>query len=160
MPPRGVYKGGVSIEERVDRLTIPEPNSGYWLWLGAISPAGYGRINGRQAHVVSYEIHIGPIPQGLVLDHLCRTRCCVNPWHLEPVTDRENILRGTAPAALNAKKTHCKRGHPYDDQNTYWYCPGGRGQERHCKTCQRASARRTNERRRIERRRRKQEAVS
>lgn len=155
MPAAGVYKGGLTLTERVAELTIPEPNSGCWLWLGNLGPDGYGRINGRQAHTVSYEIHIGPMPSGLIPDHLCRLHPCVNPWHLEPVTNRVNILRGTAPSALNAVKTHCKRGHPFDEINTYVAFPGTRAQERRCKTCQRGNERRRNDRRREARRQRR-----
>ena len=105
-----------------------------WLWTAGTSVEGYGRFRlndrSRKAHQVSYEMHVGPIPEGKVLDHLCRVPGCVNPAHLEPVTDRENILRGTAPAAVNAAKTHCKRGHEFTDDNTYW----SKG-KRSCKTC-------------------------
>lgn len=142
MPARGVYKGGLTLEERVAELTMPEPNSGCWFWMGLIGKDGYGRINGRRAHTVSYVIHRGPIPIGLEPDHLCRARSCVNPWHLEPVTHRENVLRGMAPSALNAKKMSCLRGHPLDDANTYLFAPGTRAQERRCKECTRAAGRR------------------
>lgn len=93
---------------------------GCWIWTGSIRK-GYGQIwtsldaSGHrsllQAHRASYELARGPIPEGLDLDHLCRNRLCVNPDHLEPVTRRVNILRGTAPAAHNARKTHCDEGH-------------------------------------------------
>lgn len=66
------------------------------------------------AHRVVYEAWVGPIPEGLTLDHLCRVRCCVNPLHLEPVTRGENVLRGDAFTAVNARKAHCPQGHPYD----------------------------------------------
>ena len=69
------------------------------------------------AHRIGYEQLVGPIPKGLELDHLCRVRHCVNPDHLEPVTHKENTLRGSCPAAVNARKTHCKRGHPLTDDN-------------------------------------------
>ncbi len=79
-----------------DHFWIGEPNSGCWLWAGFIHPKnGYGsyRMNGRTcgAHRASYELHVGPIPDGYDLDHLCRVRSCVNPSHLEPVTRRENL---------------------------------------------------------------------
>lgn len=85
------------------------------------------------AHRAMYELVVGPIPEGYDLDHLCHTndptckrdrdcphRSCVNPAHLEPVTERENTLRGASPAAVNATKTHCKRGHGFTPENTYW----------------------------------------
>jgi hypothetical protein len=113
-----------------DCYTI-EPNSGCWLWLNALNGHGYGTRwhNNKQtgAHRVSYELHIGPVPEGLYLDHLCRVRCCVNPHHLEPVTQRENTLRG----ARGRMKTHCPHGHPLD----YTEKSGKRVGRRRCGTC-------------------------
>lgn len=84
------------LELHVERVT----ETGCWIWVGRLNRNGYGRIclGGREpmAHRVSYELHVGPIPDGLVLDHLCRVRCCVNPFHLEPVTVQVNTLRGGA----------------------------------------------------------------
>lgn len=82
-----------------DHFYIPEPNSGCWLWIGSERESGgYGFIvrNGRStaAHRVSYEMAKGPIPEGLVIDHLCRVHCCVNPDHLEAVTQLVNVRRG------------------------------------------------------------------
>jgi hypothetical protein len=85
------------------------------------------------AHRVSYERYVGPIPEGAHLDHLCRNRACVNPEHLEPVSVQTNILRGVSPSAVNAAKTECLRGHPFDDENTY-VCPAGKRRCRACKT--------------------------
>lgn len=104
-----------------------EIGPGCWKWLGAHFDNGYGVVwlNGRnhRVHVVTYEAEFGPIPDGLVPDHV-KERCpdgppCCNPWHVEPVTPRENNLRGNGPAALNARKTHCKRGHEFTPENTY-----------------------------------------
>jgi hypothetical protein len=110
------------------------PESGCWLWDGYLCQ-GYGSfsLNGKQqqAHRVSYELHVGPIPEGLQIDHLCRVRCCVNPAHLEPVTQRENLLRGNTFQAAQSKRTHCPQGHPYDEKNTY-RCHRG---HRNCKAC-------------------------
>lgn len=90
--------------------------SGCWIWAGYISAKGYGRMrtqSGPQqtigAHRVAYELLVGPIPEGLTIDHLCRNRGCVNPEHLEVVTQRENTRRGKSPAGVNAQKTHCDR---------------------------------------------------
>ena len=91
-----------------------DTTTGCRLWPRAKS-LGYGRIkfDGRLdlAHRVAYRLAVGPVPDGKVLDHLCRNPSCINADHLEPVTMRENILRGTGPTAMNAAKTHCVRGH-------------------------------------------------
>ena len=94
-----------------------------WVWQGSRSNNGYGSIfhNGRDGympHRLSYELLVGPIPQGLVIDHLCKNKHCVNPKHLEPVTPRVNILRGNGLAAQNSRKTICVRGHEFSDNNT------------------------------------------
>lgn len=89
-----------------------------WIWTAARTRDGHGRFRLPDRHVLAhrfaYEAEIGPIPEGLVLDHLCRTEPCVRPFHLEPVTSGENVLRGVGPSALNARKTQCPRGHEYD----------------------------------------------
>jgi hypothetical protein len=91
-----------------------------WLWIGAKSPEGYGRFGKHDyAHRVSYESIVGPIPESLVVDHLCRTRLCVNPAHMEVVTQKENILRGTGYSARHARKTHCAQGHEFTPENIY-----------------------------------------
>jgi len=113
-----------------------------WIWTGSTNYR-YGHLwDGRakklrKAHRVSYEIHIGPIPNGLVIDHLCRNILCVNPAHLEAVTIRENTLRGVGPTSINARKTHCNHGHEFTEQNTYRTAKG-----RYCVACQRNSHRR------------------
>ncbi len=102
--------------------------TGCWLWMGATyiggrggtrgsHPLPYGQFRRMPAHRWAYERFVGPIPNGLQLDHLCRTTLCVNPDHLEPVTNRENVLRGTSPSAGNARKTHCNRWHPLSGDN-------------------------------------------
>lgn len=107
-----------------------------WPWLDSTAPRGYGRFwdghRQQQAHRAAYELLVGPIPDGLQIDHLCRNRGCVNPAHLEPVTQRENVLRGIGPTANNAGKTHCKRGHEYTPENTGW-----QQETRFCRTCRR-----------------------
>jgi hypothetical protein len=109
-----------------------------WIYTGSVKPNGYGQVGVgskadgtktvRYAHRVVYEALVGPIPVGLELDHLCRTRACVNPTHLEPVTPTENLRRGMGPAAVNARKTHCARGHDLP--------PYQRGKKRFCAPCQ------------------------
>ena len=121
------------------------------LWTGYVDPKGYPRISipGRKAahaYRVAYELFVGPIPDGLTLDHTChngdpdcpggttcRHRRCVNPAHLEPVSQRENILRGKSRSAVLARRTHCPNGHPFDDANTYVTRAG----VRHCRACKR-----------------------
>lgn len=118
-----------------------EPMSGCWLWTAA-NNGRYGQIciDGRTeySHRVAYEAMVGPISDGLVIDHLCRTSLCVNPDHMEPVTQRENTLRGVGPAAVNAKKTHCPAGHEYTEGNIMRISKGSRL----CRECQRSRVRR------------------
>lgn len=103
------------VAERLEHMTARCTVTGCWWWYGTVAPDGYGTIGVnyglRRAHRVWYELVRGPIPQGMVLDHLCRNRSCVNPDHLEPVTTRENIVRGTGPSAENAKRDKCIKGH-------------------------------------------------
>lgn len=108
-----------------------------WIWLAADNGLGYGmfRHEGRYhlAYRFAYERLVGPIPKGLVIDHLCRNPACVRPEHLEPVTQRVNTLRGNAPSARQARQTHCKRGHELD--------PYAAGRKRQCVACRRLRAR-------------------
>ena len=121
-----------------------------WNWLAAKTSGGYGRFRTPKTHLlahrVSYELSVGPIAQGLQLDHLCRNRSCVNPTHLEPVTPRVNTLRGVSVSAVNAAKTTCKRGHPLAGPNLYLRTDGARV----CRKC-RARIRASYESRRRER---------
>lgn len=106
-----------------------------WVWTSAHFPNGYGTfgIGGRSflVHRLSYTWSVGPIPDGLIIDHLCRNRACVRPSHLEPVTYSENLRRGVGCGAYNAAKTHCKMGHPFNETNTRTSADGGR----RCRIC-------------------------
>lgn len=147
-PILGRTVAGTPLAIDVDRLVATDPDfsrfrgffeiseSGCWIWTASTYSVGYGRfsIGGRWviAHRWCYERLRGPVAGDRDLDHLCRVRLCVNPWHLEPVTRRENLLRGETIPALNAAKTHCPEGHAYTPENTRLY----RGM-RYCRECNR-----------------------
>lgn len=128
----------IPIERRIRALYDRLGPEDCWPWLGKTNDSGYGLIWGGKdnprdlrAHRVMYEIHVGSIPEGLDIDHLCRMRHCVNPAHLEPVSRQENLRRSPL---TNGGKTHCKRGHPFDETNTYIKpSTGARG----CRECHR-----------------------
>lgn len=127
------------------RHVEPEPNSGCWLWLGAVAGT-YGRFHdgerSSQAHRFSYTLYRGAISPGLDLDHLCRNRLCVNPWHLEPVSRQENVTRGRAIHEA------CLYGHPYDTTVPSYSNTNGR-RARRCSTCARAANERARAKRRM-----------
>jgi len=149
---RSAYEWSTTLE-RIERGYIPEPNTGCWLWIGTkLTKGGYARIKIEDKNILvhrwTYEHFVGKIPDGLAMDHLCRTRCCVNPDHLEPVDARTNALRGvTIPAHYLSRET-CNYGHPLNGDNLY-VPPDGR---RTCLTCRRA----TDNRRRVRNRATKQ----
>lgn len=130
------------LKERVwDRIDKNGPIPKYapglgkcWIWQGH-TVRGHGRIGIKKeryiVHRVVYELLVGKIPEGLEIDHLCRVRACCNPKHLEPVTRRENQIRGFSPVGLNARKTHCSHGHPFERENLYVHTDGSRV----CRTC-------------------------
>lgn len=121
----------------LDRVSVAD--SGCWEF-GSLGTDGYGqmwvgsRTDGtrrlRKAHIIAYEIFVGPVPEGRELDHLCRNRACVNPEHLEPVTHQLNVQRG-AQGQRQAARTHCPQGHPYSEVNTY----RDRHGKRYCNAC-------------------------
>lgn len=116
---------------------IERNESGCWLWMAGVH-LGYALFSfgGKTifGHRFAYEAFRCEIPKGLQIDHLCRNRRCVNPFHMQAVTQRENILRGIGLPAENAKKTHCLRGHPFNESNTFLKRSRGRVQ-RICRTC-------------------------
>ena len=112
-------------------VRVDKAEDGCWNWLGYKSKTGYGRCGRVWAHRRAYELLIGAIPAGLEIDHLCRNRGCVNPGHMEVVTHQENQRRGNSPYGINARKTHCIRGHEFSEANTY-ISPNGR---RNCRRC-------------------------
>jgi len=133
------------MEKRFLNLVDKTNPNGCWLWKGKGSN-GYGmfsigsRTDKTRRNVYAYrwyyETSIQQIPEGKELDHLCHNRACVNPEHLEPVTHRENGLRGNTFGAINARKTHCPKGHPYNQENT-GYTKHKNSILRYCRACKR-----------------------
>lgn len=106
-----------------DNFTIPEYQGECILAEKKASTQGYARTKVGDTHVIAhrlaYEKAFGPIPKGMVIDHLCRNRACINPQHLQAVTHVVNTMRGMNPWAVNKRKTHCPYGHAYTEENTY-----------------------------------------
>lgn len=112
---------------------VVEQDRGYatpcWIWTGGTTDQGYGLFwlgTSVLAHRFAYELIVGPIPDGLELDHLCRVTACVRPLHLDPVTPRENVHRSDSPMGINARLERCRKGHEFTGA---W-----RGR-RTCRTC-------------------------
>jgi len=133
-------------------LLVEESPSGCWDWNGHLfAEFGYGQyrltrgrsVTALKAHRVSWTLLRGPIPQGMTIDHLCRNPRCVNPAHLECVSNKINILRGESPTALNAKKTHCAHGHEFTPTNIRWRHRGGKVIGRECRQCEKDKRKRT-----------------
>ncbi len=136
-------KSQLNLKDRLLSKIRVNPETGCWEWTARLfQGTGYaqfkitvavGKSENRYGHRVAYELLVGPIPDGLFLDHLCRNKKCINPQHLEPVTARTNALRGFGSAANNARKTHCKNGHPLSGDNLYH----DHAATRQCRICQR-----------------------
>lgn len=127
----------VAQQEDVDKFwSLVSKVGSCWLWTGTRSPLGYGIFkigkSATGAHRFAYECEIGPIPSGMVMDHLCKNPSCVRPDHLEPVTQRENVLRGNAPVAITRRLGVCVRGHDLNDEVNIYVAPSG---ERRCVAC-------------------------
>lgn len=164
---------GKSVEQRIRENIAIDAESGCWLWQLGTDGDGYGhmKVAGKTVHSyrASYEAFVGPIPDGLQIDHVCHTRdtscpagkckhrLCVNPEHLEPVTLRENVERSrTDPRANFADywdrrraTTHCPHGHPWDEENTRWQPLPAGGQQRVCRACTREAMRRHRARKKL-----------
>lgn len=123
------------VMERFENNFIPEPMSGCHLWIRATDKDGYAlfKVDGKmvRAHRWIYRQVFGIEDKSMVVDHICRTRSCVNPGHLRLLTNRANILIGVGKAAQNARKTKCKSGHPLSGDNTIIDKKG----HRHCREC-------------------------
>lgn len=153
-PPISAPRFAQTNEDRFMKY-VDKTASGCWEWTGARLRGGYAAFGaggskkngGRRylGHRWSYEHWVGPIPEGLHIDHLCRNTRCVNPEHLEAVTPRENVMRSENLVALNARKTHCIRGHPFSGDNLLV-----RKGKRICKTCYQNRSAASNARRRRE----------
>ena len=146
--PKRFQSRGMTAAEYIAARSTPDEATGCWLWNGPTSQTGYGHTTFRgrllYMHRLSYEAHVGDIPEGLTLDHACHTRddtcmggdsCrhrrCVNPAHLEAVTLRENLVRGKGFVGKNTRSQACPKGHPYEAKKHY-------GQDaRFCRTCAR-----------------------
>ena len=126
----------MSRQKKVDKkrfFSFIDVTPSCWHWSGP-AMKGYGRYSARQAHAVAYEVYVGPIPDGLEVDHLCRNRLCVNPAHLEAVTRQTNVDR------RYALLTRCSRGHEFTPKNTFEMPGSGERPRRRCRACWRENS--------------------
>jgi hypothetical protein len=126
-------------EARIDR----DESTGCWVWKGTLNRTGYGLLSVDAKYVLvhrwGYEQFVKPIPDGMTLDHLCRNRACVNPAHLDVVTNRTNVLRGMSPSAVIHRQGVCKHGHEMTSDNVY--VPPKNPRHRQCRTCRKRISR-------------------
>ena len=133
-------RGSAVIERLMFRTALLA--NGCWEWRGAKNPKGYGNIRvdsygpAKSTHRVAYTELVGPIPNGMEIDHLCRNRACINPQHLEAVDHATNVRRSERPAI-----THCKWGHEFNENNTRSSSVG-----RHCRPCVKEATRKYRQR--------------
>lgn len=131
-----------ALPKRLQIRTMVDAVTGCWIWTGKATAKGYGMVKRERSrqHVMvyrlSYELLVGPISDGLVIDHLCRNPRCLNPTHLEPVTQAENLRRGTNQTNDQRVRTHCPLGHPLAGDNLYLQVRNG-STHRSCVTCRR-----------------------
>jgi HNH endonuclease len=127
---------------RMFRRRQVDPATGCWNYTGSTFKFGYGKVKSQgknhTAHTIAYKRLRGPVPEGMELDHVCRNPRCFNPDHLEPVTHRENMMRGNTVTGANAAKTHCHRGHELSGKNLFIRRDG----RRRCRTCESETQRR------------------
>lgn len=137
---------GPEKERFLGKINATSGSSDCWEWRGAPISSGYGQfvpnrtVSGQRAkpilaHRYSYELFVAPIPEGLYIDHLCRNKMCVNPAHLEPVTQAENVRRGVSIHAHNSRKTHCKWGHEFTPENVIQVTAKSGNPGRLCREC-------------------------
>jgi hypothetical protein len=123
-----------------------------WVWTGTLHKCGYGVLvvtrKAVLAHVFAFRMLIGAVPPGLQIDHLCRNRRCVNPAHMEAVTQAENIRRGIGPSAIFARATHCIAGHEFIQANTYRVKTARGNNARRCRACHARRSREAQQRQR------------
>jgi hypothetical protein len=135
------------ISERLADLSMPEPNTGCWIWIGHVDRCGYGKVGSVDgeslAHRASFKTFVGPIRDGFELHHRCRERSCINPDHLQQVRHADNVAAADyTKNHRNGRKRRCKRGHPFTPENTIIKRSNG-AERRNCRTCAREQKRRT-----------------
>lgn len=125
-----LYNHGTPMERWMVRV---DASGDCWQWVGRYVPAGYGMLGNEFAHRLAWVLFVGPIPDDMVVDHMCRNRGCVNPDHLQVVTQATNLAQSPA---TTAGRHRCRNGHPFTSENTYVINCGDGSVRRKCRTCQ------------------------